>query len=148
MGNKLTNKSLKFLLTLILLISTKYLFAKNLHENQNIHEDIVAAQELITLGCMGKLSVNLNPSGIYDSKTLQKIQLCADNEGSDIAAKAIKEYKSGETSKERSTVHLLHYAIIFAKINNSKIENISTENLIKMAREQGKKHYPYIKDSH
>ncbi|POP89164.1 hypothetical protein CXB40_30275 [Pseudomonas syringae pv. avii] len=39
----------------------------NLHDSQGIHEDLIASQELIALGCMGKLNIAPTASGSYDS---------------------------------------------------------------------------------
>lgn len=39
----------------------------NLHDNQGIHEDLIASQELIAMGCMGKLNIAPAASGHYDS---------------------------------------------------------------------------------
>lgn len=116
---------------------------KNLHDSRDIHEDLIASQELIALGCMGKLNITPAASGHYDSVLLEKIQECADNEGTDLAAKLLAEYKRGEIEKARIPTYMLHYAVMFAKQNNAESQKTSTADLIKAAREQGKKHYPY-----
>lgn len=118
--------------------------AENLHEKKEIHEDLIAAQELVALGCMGKLKVPPNSSGTYDSATTEKIQECADNEGSDIATKVLSAHKAGEIEKERMGAYFLHYSVMFAKMNNLNVQKNSAESLIKSAREQGRKHYPYV----
>ena len=115
----------------------------NLHDNQGIHADLIASQELIALGCMGKLNITPAASGHYDSVSQEKIQECADNEGTDLAEKLLAEYKRGEIEKARMPTYMLHYAVMFAKQNNAESQNMSTADLIKAAREQGKKHYPY-----
>lgn len=114
----------------------------NLHDSQGIHEDLIASQELIALGCMGKLNIAPTASGSYDSASLAKIQECADNEGTDLAAKILAEYKRGEIEKARMPTYMLHYAVIFAKENNLEAQKMATTDLIKASREQGKKHYP------
>lgn len=115
----------------------------NLHDNQGIHEDLIASQELIALGCMGKLNITATTSGNYDATSLAKIQQCADNEGTDLAAKLLAQYKRGEIEKARMPTYMLHYSVIFAKENNIETLKTATADLIKAAREQGKKHYPY-----
>jgi hypothetical protein len=115
----------------------------NLHDNQGIHEDLIASQELIALGCMGKLNITATASGHYDAASLAKIQQCADNEGTDLAAKLLAQYKRGEIEKARMLTYTLHYSAIFAKENNIEAQKTATADLIKAAREQGKKHYPY-----
>ncbi|WP_428554683.1 hypothetical protein [Pseudomonas edaphica] len=115
----------------------------NLHDNQGIHEDLIASQELIALGCMGKLNITATASGYYDAASLAKIQQCADNEGTDLAAKLLAQYKRGEIEKARMPTYTLHYSAIFAKENNIEAGKTATADLIKAAREQGKKHYPY-----
>ena len=116
---------------------------ENLHDIQGVHEDLIASQELIALGCMGKLHIAPTASGHYDSVSLQKIQECADNEGTDLSEKLLAQYKRGEIEKVRMPTYMLHYAVMFAKQNNAESQKISTTDLIKAAREQGKKHYPY-----
>ena len=93
---------------------------------------------------MGKLKVTPNPNGTYNAATTEKIQKCADNEGSDIGVKVLSAYKAGEIEKERISTYFLHYSVMFAKMNNPNAQKISTENLINSAREQGRKHYPYV----
>ncbi|WAC43769.1 hypothetical protein OU997_16160 [Pseudomonas sp. SL4(2022)] len=133
----------KYALVLTLLLSS-IASAGNLHEKKNIHEDLIAAQELVALGCMGKLKVTPNPSGAYDAATTAKIQECADNEGSDIATKVLSAHKAGEIEKERMRTYFLHYSVMFAKMNNPNVKKMPSEELIKSAREQGRKHYPYV----
>lgn len=133
----------KYALALTLLLSS-IASAGNLHEKKDIHEDLIAAQELVALGCMGKLEVTPNPSGAYDAATTAKIQECADNEGSDIATKVLSAHKAGEIEKERMRSYFLHYSVMFAKMNNPNVQKMSTEDLIKSARERGRKHYPYV----
>lgn len=133
----------KYALSLILAFSS-IASAGNLHEQKDIHEDLIAAQELVALGCMGKLKVIPNTSGVYDASTTAKIQECADNEGTDIATMVLIANKAGEIEKNRMQIYLLHYSAVFAKMNNPNAQKISTENLINSAREQGRKHYPYI----
>ncbi|MGU9817587.1 hypothetical protein ACU684_19580 [Pseudomonas sp. LF135] len=115
----------------------------NVHRDQGIHEDLIASQELIALGCMGKLNIAPTASGHYDSASLAKIQECADNEGTDLAAKILAQYKGGEIEKARMSTFTLHYAVVFAKENNPEAQRLATADLINSAREQGKKHYPY-----
>jgi len=112
-------------------------------EKQARHEDLMAGQELIIMGCMGKLNIPPNPSAAYSSETMAKIQECGDNEGSDIAATVAREYKNGEIKKDRIATHFLHLAVIFAKTNNSSVMNTKTEDLIRAARDKGKKNHPY-----
>jgi hypothetical protein len=133
----------KYALALTLLLPS-IASAGNLHEQKDIHEGLIAAQELVALGCVGKLRIPPNPSGSYDATAMAKIQECADNEGSDIAAKVLSANKAGEIEKERMRTYFLHYSVMFAKMNNPNALKLSTEDLIKSAREQGKKHYPYV----
>jgi hypothetical protein len=133
----------KYALTLTLLLSS-IASAGNLHGKKDIHEDLIAAQELVALGCMGKLEVTPNPSGAYDAATTAKIQECTDNEGSDIATKVFSAHKADEIEKERMRTYFLHYSVMFAKMNNPNVQKISTKELIKSAREQGRIHYPYV----
>lgn len=115
----------------------------NLNRDQIIHEDLMASQELITLGCMGKLKIAPEASGNYDPASLARLQECADNEGTDLAGKILAEYKRGELDKSRMQIFTLHYAVVFAKANNPEAEKLTTADLIKAAREQGKRHHPY-----
>jgi hypothetical protein len=115
----------------------------NLHDNQEIHEDLIAAQELIAMGCMGTLKIAANASGHYDSASIARIQECADNEGTDIGAKVLDQYQKGEIEKARMPTFMIHYAVLFAKKNNPEAQRTTTAELIKSAREQGRKHYPY-----
>ncbi|MDU8358420.1 hypothetical protein [Pseudomonas syringae group sp. J309-1] len=114
----------------------------NLHDSKGIHEDLIASQELIALGCMGKLNIAPTASGRYDSASLVKIQECADNEGTDLAAKILAEYKQGEIEKARIPTYMVHYAVIFAKENNPEAQKMATTDLIKAARGRVKSNTP------
>lgn len=116
----------------------------NLHDDPRVHEDLITSQELIALGCMGKLKVAPNTSGTYDANTLAKIQDCADSASTDIAAQVLSQYKSGAIEKARIPTYQLQYAALFAKQNNDSVLRVPTEDLINSARAQGKKHYPYV----
>lgn len=125
-------------------VQPKSMQIANLHENEEVHEDLIAAQELIALGCMGKLSIAPISSGRYDSTSLAKIQQCADNAGTDIGAKVLDHNQKGDVEKARMPTYMLHYAVLFAKKYNSDAQKTATADLIKTAREQGRKHYPYL----
>lgn len=114
----------------------------NLHDNQGIHEDLIASQELIALGYISKLNITAKASGHYDVASVAKIQQCADNKGTDLSAKLIAQYKRGEIEKARIPTYMLHYSVIFAKANNTEAQTTSTADLIKAAREQGRNTIP------
>lgn len=117
--------------------------AANLHENRYIHEDIIAAQELIALGCIGKLGIAPNSSGSYDPATLAKIQECSDVESTDIGAKILGYQQRGEIDKSRIPTYFLHYSVLFAKQYSAQAQSMRTDDLIKAARKRGKEHYPH-----
>jgi hypothetical protein len=121
--------------------------AANLHENREIHENLIAAQELIALGCIGKLGIVPNISGSYSPATLAKVQECADTEGTDIAAKIMSYQERGEVEKARMPTYLLHYSVLFAKRYSTQAQAVGTTDLINAARKRGAEHYPYTPKS-
>jgi hypothetical protein len=121
--------------------------AANLHENREIHENLIAAQELIALGCIGKLGIVPNISGRYSPATLAKVQECADTEGTDIAAKIMSYQERGEVEKARMPTYLLHYSVLFAKRYSTQAQRMGTADLINAARKRGAEHYPYTPKS-
>lgn len=127
----------------IVIVSSPLVSAINLGIDKKSHEMFIAAQEIITLGCLGKLEVSLNSSGEYNAVTMSKIQSCADNASTDIAADILSDYEQGEIAKERIPNFFLSYAVIFAKKYSSQARSIKTEDLIYEATKQGRKHYPY-----
>lgn len=118
--------------------------SNNLSADKDFHEQLVAIQSILTLGCVGKLNIPLNEQTKYNATNLDRLSSCVDNASTDIASDIAVNIDKGTLTPLQIPNFFMHNAVIFSKRYSSEARDYSTEKLIRESIEEGKKRHPYV----
>lgn len=130
-------------LTIILMFISPLAFSDNVGVDKKSHEVLIAGQEIIVIGCMGKLGIETNPSGQYEASTMAKVQSCADQASLDLSDQAQKALSQGMILKSQIPAFFVNDAVTFAQKHSALARSMSKEDLFLEALALGREHYPY-----